>query len=293
MNKQRLWVLMLLWGAVSGCDTRRELLTEQRVNIRMDWRNLKSGDTPFDQMEVYLYDEQGNYFIKQADRNGYSGSLPPGKYSMLAFNPNARDVVYESLNDYTMASVRTPVATNPTRGIQGRELSQPANLYGALFSEFTVRQGVPTEVNAVLTPHVSIIRVNLTLTGDVNQVIGCRVILSGVSDRLHLATGNVKTPPEKFIISSPEMINTGLKTSLSIFGTDARARNIMQVLLTLDNGEELAVEKDVTEQIKDVNIFLSPNINIAPNIDLTNRMGQLTATIISWAVSNGDIHVEE
>lgn len=293
-----IYIVLLLLASLTSCDTRRKLSENPNISgktsvtIRLDWKNLKTGDTPFDKMELHLYDERGNHIIKQADQNGYTGELPEGGYSLLVFNPDADNVLYEALNSYAEAEIRTPSAQE-TRATKGEELMHPGSVYGSSVDKFIVKAGTPTEVKALLNPYVSVLRVKIELTGEVSRVVGCKIKITGIADRINHATGRVLSTHDEFIVLSPDIMSTDFATSVSILGVNGNIQNIMEVILTLDNGETMVVEENITAEIKDVNTSLSPNINIKPVIDLNNKMGKLTATIISWKVTGGNANVEE
>lgn len=282
--------------ALSGCDTRREVLDEQDIVLRLDWTHLRPGENPSDWMEFHLYDQAGNHLVRTGNRNGFVGLLPDGDYRVLVLNTDVENAAYQGLDDYATAQVcvltadaRRPPASRQTTA--GQELLQPQRVYSAVVGSVRVRAGYGMQVEVAMIPQVRNLIVTPDLVGATERVVGCRVQVSNVANRIHLSTSTVFTT-DRYTILSEELTVSGYQTTFQIFGHKADVETKLEVALEFDNGESEQTEMDITDAVKELNTPGAADVEVIPEIAVTtDKVGRLTIRLVGWTVgeASGEI----
>lgn len=203
MKKVNLLLLLFVLAGLQSCtmgvvDYRTD---EGKVIIRPDWSgyDLPAGT------KFYFYNTDGKSAPIEAGgtAEGYVGMLPSGTYKMVAYNTDATQVEFQSMEKYETASVHAlPNTRRPaTRDGDVRCILQPSQLYSLALGDVKVEYLGTTERTVKPLPLTKTIRLEFKLTGD--GVADAKKIsgeICGVYPTLLLATG---TPTAESISNCP------------------------------------------------------------------------------------------
>lgn len=266
MKVRLILLLLLVFLGLHSCTMRSvDYRTDQgKLIVRPDWGgyDLPAGT------KFYFYNMDGVSAPIEANGSaeGYSGMLPSGSYRMVAYNTDAVQVDFKSMDKFETAAVH---ALPNTRHVAMREgdvrcILQPKKLYSFTLGNIEVKYLVTTEVEVTPQPLTKTIRLHFTLSGDgaasAKKISG---ELCGVYPTLLLATGE----------PTSESINSCAKTTtafevildnnqgtaiLTVFGlhnpeNGTTYTNRLTLTITKDNGEPaLEAKVDLSEAISDV-----------------------------------------
>lgn len=205
MKKVNLLLLLLsVLAGLQSCtqgsvDYRKD---EGQLIILPDWGEY----APPAGTRFYFYNTDGKSPLREAEgtAEGYVGMLPSGTYKMVAYNTDATQVEFQSMDKYETAAVHAK--TNETRRPLTREgdarcIMQPSQLYSLALGDIKVEYQGTTERTVKPLPLTKTIRLEFKLTGD--GVADAKKVsgeIAGVYPTLLLATGK---PTAESVNNSP------------------------------------------------------------------------------------------
>lgn len=199
VNLLFLFVLAGLQSCTMGSMDYRE--DSGKVIIRPDWSgyDLPTGT------KFYFYNTDGKSAPKEAEgtAKGYVGMLPSGTYKMVAYNTDATQVEFQSMEKYETAAAHalTNTRRSITRDGDVRCILQPSQLYSLALGDIKVEYQGTTERTVKPLPLTKTIRLEFKLTGD--GVADAKKVsgeIAGVYPTLLLATGE---PTAESVNKSP------------------------------------------------------------------------------------------
>ena len=266
MKKVNLLLLLLFFLAglqsctMGSVDYRTD---EGKVIIRPDWSgyDLPAGT------KFYFYNMDGKSTPVEAEGSaeGYVGMLPSGTYKMVAYNTDATQVEFRSMEKYETAAVHALPNTrrSVTRNSDVRCILQPSQLYSLSLGDIKVEYLSTTEKSVKPLPLTKTIRLEFKLTGD--GVADAKKIsgeICGVYPTLLLATGE---PTVESINSCPNTttaFDVSLKDNqgtaeIKVFGLHdpeggSNYENRLKLAVTDKDNQVRNAEIDLSDVVSDV-----------------------------------------
>lgn len=266
MKKVNLLLLLLfVLAGLQGCtmgsvDYRTD---EGKVIIRPDWSgyDLPAGT------KFYFYNTDGKSAPVEADGSaeGYVGMLPSGIYKMVAYNTDATQVEFQSMEKYETASVHALPNTrrSVTRDSDVRCILQPSQLYSLSLGDIKVEYLSTTEREVKPLPLTKTIRLEFRLTGD--GVADAKKIsgeICGVYPTLLLATGqptpeSISNCPNTTTAFDINLANNQGTAEIKVFGLHdpeggTNYENHLKLSVTDKDNKVRNAEIDLSDVISDV-----------------------------------------
>lgn len=266
MKKVNLLLLLLfVLAGLQGCtmgvvDYRTD---EGKVIIRPDWSgyDLPAGT------KFYFYNTDGKSAPVEADGSaeGYVGMLPSGTYKMVAYNTDATQVEFQSMEKYETASVHALPNTrrSVTRDSDVRCILQPSQLYSLSLGDIKVEYLSTTEREVKPLPLTKTIRLEFRLTGD--GVADAKKIsgeICGVYPTLLLATGqptpeSISNCPNTTTAFDINLANNQGTAEIKVFGLHdpeggTNYENRLKLSVTDKDNNVRNAEIDLSDVISDV-----------------------------------------
>lgn len=266
MKKVNLLLLLLfVLAGLQGCtmgsvDYRTD---EGKVIIRPDWSgyDLPAGT------KFYFYNTDGKSAPVEADGSaeGYVGMLPSGTYKMVAYNTDATQVEFQSMEKYETASVHALPNTrrSVTRDSDVRCILQPSQLYSLSLGDIKVEYLSTTEREVKPLPLTKTIRLEFRLTGD--GVADAKKIsgeICGVYPTLLLATGqptpeSISNCPNTTTAFDINLANNQGTAEIKVFGLHdpeggTNYENRLKLSVTDKDNKVRNAEIDLSDVISDV-----------------------------------------
>lgn len=287
--------LALLAGA--GCVKQGLDLREQEGYVRIDlqWENNAVPEGS----EFYFYTETGELVHScKCPPEGFSGTLPMGKYKIIVWNTDARNVELVHMDKHATAEVRA-VADGSAAGKAAGCIAQPTNLLLANgFNEAELME-VPYRDSVVMSasPRAKVKTVKFVFTLD--NAAAVKLLggsLSGVSSGLHCATGSCTNNPQNvnFEVSTDPYGKYNYVADISVLDLVEPASGVLgSHILTLKvviDGVEHTMNIDLTATI---DALLNGEwggvipVEIPLEIDLKSIDGNLSAEVTPWDTNGG------
>lgn len=115
------------------------------IMITADWGNLpKCND-----MRFIFYPDNGERPINYTIKSGiYTFNLPQGKYKVLFFNNDTKNILFQNIDRYEFATASVmPVSK------AGITVNQPDMLYGTAIDEIIIEEGKSAENKVKIYPY--------------------------------------------------------------------------------------------------------------------------------------------
>lgn len=292
MKVKLILLLLFVFLGLQSCTMGSvDYRTDQgKVIVRPDWGgyDLPAGT------KFYFYNTDGVSAPIEANGSaeGYSGMLPSGSYKMVAYNTDATQVEFQSMDKFETAAVH---ALPNTRHVATREgdvrcILQPQKLYSLTLGRIEVKYLATTEVEVTPQPLTKTIRLHFNLTGDgaasAQKVSG---ELCGVYPTLLLATGEPTSESinncAKTTTAFDVVLNDNQGTAtVTVFGlhdpeNGATYTNKLTLTVTDKNGERRTAEVDLSQAISDVIKDNGGTIPVEIPIDLAIEVKLIGVTI--------------
>ena len=274
-----------------GCSKRDLNLSKQeaKLSVSFHWSRLPLWDTPSDSMKLYFYGEDGRVFIKNATSSGFTGTIPPQKYNVIAVNTDTKGLEFRNLDNYLNASAVS--ATSQVQSAQNRigsYIGQPERVYGASMSEISFLKG--QNHNLVLTPEEYSKKANIkfVFTGDVNSVQSCTAQISGLSRGIKLHSGELLSGEEDIVSLLVDNIDVSdFEISAFFFGVSPDINDSkLSLNFTFSNGYTKDLHLNTSDTFKNVEIA----IKLTVYIDVFREAeGGFSARITSWVVKDDNV----
>lgn len=275
------WLILL--GLLPGCK-HREIHVYKDTNILFDWVNLAETDTKSEEMKVHFYTEDADPLCHNANQDGFSGWVPYGNYTVLAFSDNAKNIVYEGLDNYATACVYAQKQQGKASSANNILLAQPSGFY-AFRKEVLLKHNATTHTFP-LDHHIKYVKITVKLTGEAERVVGGNITLSGIAGGVNIATGQV-IDTKDYIVESGDLETFPLGSDFSFFGIN-ETKNTATVELRLSDQTILSTEANLTAALKDLNKPNSAKIEIEIEINIAkNPMGDIVAKLVGWKTGTG------
>lgn len=260
------------------------------VSIATDW-----GDLPISAGMIFIfYPEPEGTPIQidtQADRCSYR--LPEGKYKVLLFNNDTRNILFKHLDKYELAEASVaPVAKSP------QTLGQPDMLYGCSIDEITVDAQNPIQSQVKIKSYVKkiVANINLSQDGDIKNV---SARLKGIAQSISLSDGRPITTETIADVEMQSNIQTDGNVSISCttFGPtpvtadtppEQPPQTAVEIDATYKDDTQRTVTADISEVIKQITDNNSKN---EATIELKD-MG-LAAIVTSWKLGTASASINK
>lgn len=304
MKVKLVLLLLLVFLGLHSCTLGSvDYRTDQgKVIVRPDWSgyDLPAGT------RFYFYNMDGVSAPIEAEGSaeGYTGLLPSGNYKMVAYNTDAAQVEFQSMEKFETAAVHALPNTRrmATRTADVRCILQPQNLYALTLGKIEVKYLNTTEVSVIPQPLTKTIRLQFSLTGDgVGDSKKISGELCGVYPTLLLATGeptsesinNCPTTTTAFNVSLTA--NQGI-ADIRVFGLlDPEEGSSYTNRLTLsitdkDNkvrNAEVDLSQAISDVIKDNGGTIPVEIPINIDVEITMKDAVLHVTVQPWKEDTG------
>lgn len=274
---------LILFGVLCGCQ-HREIHIYKETNILFDWVNLAEKDTKSEQMKVHFYAEDVSPLCHDADQDGFSGWVSYGRYIVLAFSHNAKNVVYEGLENYATACVYAQKQQDKASPENSTLLTQPSGFY-AFRKEVFLKHNETTHTFP-LNHYIKYVTITVKLTGEAERVESGNITLSGIAGGVNIATGQV-IDTKDYIVESGDLETFPLGSDFSFFGISETV-NTATVELRLSDQSILSTEANLTAALKDLNKPNSTKIEIEIKLNIAkNPMGEIVANLVGWKTGTG------
>ncbi len=266
----------LLWALSGGC-TRREFEEVQpsgNVTLNFNWKNLKTGDNLPTGMQLYFYPPDGSPLMREGSSSGFSGSLPPGTYQVLAYNNDGKNVEQRNLGSYGSAEIYAPAYTRASS-----YLSQPSHCYGVGLGTLTVLEG--DSASATMVPR-NFVRQAVISVGSgeyADQIRSCSGSLSGFATGAYISSGElVKENGDLYFNTQKD--NSSFTGGVSFFGKDTSEKNILHMEFTMNTGSVQFLNADITDQLDQANAG-EVDVSIEATVEVLNMEAVLSSVTIN------------
>lgn len=287
-----IWIGVWLLGCTS-LTTDKDWVKNGKVRLVLEWgtRAGRAGD-----FDYYFYAE-GNPvpLVRRGDASGYEGTLPQGRYGVVACNPDGVNLDLSMNNGYAEARAiaRSLTSSKSTVGV----IRQPGNLYGAGEEEIIVTSTPDKAIvlNPVTLVKEVILNIRIEGAGEVSVVSG---ELSGIPSEVCIPTGEPCEGDGASVRFPAKAVDTNRYTaSLSLFGLrpgsekEEEAQVPANLSLTVEqkDGQSFVSHTDVTEQVNEAVIN-----GLAARIELDMTVhpletGGYTIEITGWREGTAEV----
>ena len=275
-------VFLVLATSVLSCVREKETACGS-VKITAEWGAL----TKSQGMSIIFYPKDGSPLIRQEIApEGFSCTLPEGKYSVLFFNNNTKNIRFNHIDNYDQAEATVLPSSRAEQSI-----SQPDMLYGNTIDEITVEKDGIVENNVHISTYTKNIVANINLTEEGGKKIkNISAQLKGVSHSINLS--------KKRPVYESTATNTDMNTEIQSDGNISLNCTTFGVPHAEDiQGEEVktTVEiaaiytdnttKTVTADISKV-IHAIQDLEEEEQVIIQLRHMGVEAVVVSWKIGN-------
>lgn len=227
----------------------------------------------------------GEVIVREASGEGFSGTLPPGDYRVVAANLDAQHIGFRNMDRYETAELY--VLSDETSAAPC--LRQPGNLYLCSGEESAVLTVSDRDtVRLTLTPRSRVRQVRLRLTIDDPDIASCSGLLSGVSSSVYCATGSCTGRPAGVAFTASPDEGAGTFTAevnvLDLIRPGSAPTHLAELTLMRGDGTAVPVTVDLTETIRAMfessGGTLPDEIALAVSFHTVN--GELQASVEPW-----------
>lgn len=252
------------------------------VEIGLSW---EGGAVPSGSRFWFFPVNGGEVIVREASGEGFSGTLPPGEYRVIAANLDAQHIDFRNMDRYETAEVYVV----PDETSADPCLCQPGNLYLCSGEESALLTVSDREtVKLTLAPRSRIRQVRLRFAVDDPEIASCSGLLSGVSSSIYCATGSCTGRPASvgFTASSDEGMGAFLAdiSVLDLIRPGSDPTHLAKLTLMRGDGTTVPVTVDLTDairtQIEGAGGALPDEIALAVSFHTVN--GELHASVESW-----------
>ena len=228
--------------------------------------------------EDYTVEIDGTTADGKEGRYTVSDPLPPGEYTVLAYNTPQGFTVTDGI-------ARVERTDGTVRALTDFINPLPDYLYSGT-ERITVMADDTLRMNLDVTQRVRDLRIELTVAeGDPERITGITGTLSGVAETYDLRN---ETLYGEAVSTRPTFTRDGDKVSadLRLLGVLGDAQTLTLVL-TFTDGQTQTVESDLTEILADFNGDMEEALGIEGELHTPVRAG-MEATIKDWNTIPGD-----
>ena len=228
--------------------------------------------------EDYTVEIDGTTADGKEGRYTVSDPLPPGEYTVLAYNTPQGFTVTDGI-------ARVERTDGTVRALTDFINSLPDYLYSGT-ERITVMADDTLRMNLDVTQRVRDLHIELTVTeGDPERIVAITGTLSGVAEAYDLRN---ETLYGETVSTRPTFTRSGDKVSadLRLLGVLGDAQTLTLVL-TFTDGQTQTVESDLTEILADFNGDMEEALGIEGELHTPVRAG-MEATIKDWNTIPGD-----
>ena len=259
------------------------------VSIATDW-----GDLPISAGMIFIFypEPEGTPIQLDTQADGCSYRLPEGKYKVLLFNNDTRNILFKHLDKYELAEASVaPTAKS------AQTLGQPDMLYGCSIDEITVDAQNPIQSQVKIKSYVKkiVANINLSQDGDIKNV---SARLKGIAQSISLSDGRPITTETIADVEMQSDIRTDGNVSISCttFGSTPVAadtppsqtpQTVVEINATYKDDTQRTVTADISEVIKQI----TDNTKNEATIELKD-MG-LMAIITSWKLGTASASINK
>lgn len=273
-----------------GC-TRLDLETypgEGPVNIAFNWSNLLAGDSVPVAMKLCFYGKD-SVITRDCKDSVYRGMLPNGSYQVIAYNIDAKNVMYNQSDTYMGTEAIAQTRNSDTKAIS--YLSQPYHLYGIGLGSITVLGDSVVNETATPLPFVKKIHVKYTVTGEKQAIASCNASLSGIAMSVNIASGKVSGKTGT-VLFKPSSTSYGFESMVTFFGIADVSTNNLSTVLDFTGGGNQTLDVNIAAALTEVNDATIP-IDVNLDIAVTGNVGAgFGATLTGWTVDTENVIVE-
>lgn len=286
-----LFVLTIFCSLLIGC-TERALnppFTEGKISITFNWKNVPQGDPIPTKMNLCFYNSDGKVVNKECSaKDGYNGVIPNGTYKILAYNPEAQNAEFGSLESFETAKVTIPLLPG------NQYLAQPNQIYVATLTNFTAN-AVDNGSFVMIPDYLSKKAVlKMVITGNKDLVASSVVTLSGITKSMNL-TSNELLPGSGTVTFVPKPDNTGFESVFNLLGKDVSSPNMVNVTFDFKDGSKQNMDPiDISASMADVNKYSNSFVvvNVVFNIEIVgSEQAGFTAKLKNWYPDYRDVTV--
>lgn len=197
--------ILLLIGLLGSCDTRREILEEEGVWVRveMDWS--QSQLTSRNGASIWFFPRNGSKpIVKLTHEEIDSVKLSRGDYSLIVFNETIYDhnyIAFRGVDKYeTFEAYAKPITPSNRYNKSSQSASSPDLLAIARVDRFSVTReatrGLRPLIHVMPKQVINLVTVIVHVKGlDNVAASGSALSLGGLSDGVNLSTGRATTIP--------------------------------------------------------------------------------------------------
>jgi len=292
---------LLLAGACTEEDLDKR--TSGYVEIMLNWD--ESGETAPDGGRIYFFPESGDAFYRDCPNEGFKGTVPAGKYRIVAMNrnrENTSDLVDENgkvVCSYESARLEVKDAANAV-AIAATKAAADAPLIGQPASvflshgfddgsdELEVKASRDEKIVASTSPKSMVKRVRFTITVENFTVRVCHCVFGGIARAIQCSTCTCFQEPARvaFDASSSDDPNRFTAT-FNVFDLVTPGTGTHPLVLTLElDGGTKTTTIDLTDSVRkslenggdfSYEIPLDLEIKLTHDID-----GTISATVQPW-----------
>lgn len=233
------------------------------IMITADWGNLpKCND-----MRFIFYPDNGERPINYTIKSGiYTFNLPQGKYKVLFFNNDTKNILFQNIDRYEFATASVmPVSK------AGITVNQPDMLYGTAIDEIIIEEGKSAENKVKIYPYTKNIVVNINIPEEERpQVNTITAQLKGISSSVLLSARRsvLENIPAETLMNTQVQLDGNLTMTCTTFGpandkssSTSEVTSVIEINTTYKNNTRKTITADVTTVLE--NIREEENLNQA------------------------------
>lgn len=284
-----------------------------RAEITLDW----GGDERPQTARFLFYDCQTGALVKEVTglTDGFAGELPAGEYRLVVHNTDALQVDYRGTDNYETAEVfaqETEYAhttqsyalrSSLTRHDPGVPcILEPQQVFGTgVCNEsetIVVTSGGTVQASVSATSLTRQMEFHFTVKSDVG-VTSLKGVLDGIAPGMFIASRQHNAPTacaiEFTALPQTKSATSNFLSRMSVFGLLTTSQspdetNVINVVLTLDDGKVFQAKADLTPTLKEIIADNGGTIPIEIPVDVTleiHGIEGLTATVKPWEEGTG------
>lgn len=277
-----LWIALFPLLMLSGCSKRglEAVSDEGVVNLSFSWGKLLSGESVPSGMKLYFYASDGSVVVRDCQGTTFSGTLPTGTYSVIAYSKDATSVSFRGMDSYSSAQAYIPEYTRAAS-----YLSQPSSFYGVSLGTLSVSFEEDAQATLAPTPYVHKANLDMTITGARSGISSAVATIDGMASSLNLSTGTLGSEAGS-IAFTPLLDKEQSSYPISFFGPVSSLPNKLSVRFDFVSGGSQTIEIDITKALSS-GISLSIPIEINVNFEVTGSVAAgFSAKVTDWSVVN-------
>ncbi|NDV84356.1 DUF5119 domain-containing protein [Bacteroides sp. 51] len=253
-------------------------------------------------MRYYFYDmsEYSAPLVYPCDGNGnFEGDLPAGIYRVIAVNPDAEYVSFSGMDRETTAWVTADLAFEASR--ISVLLAQPGKVYAFNLGAFILSSGDELSFEPVPELLLRRVRIRMELSESLRgHVVGIDGVLCGVYPSVRLFGFEPVIADLSDIAGSQVRFRATAEDArwvayLDVFGLcdpdyGRVYENLLDLVLTLNDGRQANVQADLTGQLSDIIKQSGGTIPLTLSLELTIEADEadFSVSILPWDPDGGD-----